>query len=466
MALLEAKNLVKRYGAAAALDGVSMRVEAGETVGVVGENGAGKSTFVHILSGAVRADSGEIYFENRIVNFRSPREAAAAGIGIVHQHEALIPKFSISENLALAAPLAAFPKKSLLRRHALELYERYGLNPGDPDTPCDALSVGARQRVEILKSLATPKKLLLLDEPTAALAPSEIAEFLTIVERLRASGVSLVLVDHKLHEVLSVCSRVVVLRRGKVVTEVDATQTNANDLSAAMVGHPISRPARPRNIQLDEILLSVENVSAASTTGSVALDHIQLTVSRGEIVGIAGVDGNGQTELIEALLKLRKLSSGRIIAKSIAAIPPDRHAEGLVLDFGIGENLLLDNDVLNKTAPRGFLTKDAVAQLAQDAIVQFKIRAASPAAPLRSLSGGNQQKVAAARAFLRKPDVLLAAHATRGLDVDAAAAVQNEILAFAERGGSVVFISADLDEIVNMCHRMFVISRGRLIGPF
>lgn len=466
-AILEARNITKRFAGVAALDQAGFSIGAGEVAGIIGENGAGKSTLLGILGGAIAPDSGELYIHGKKQQFRSPGDAAAAGIGVVHQHESLILRFSVAENLALAAGLPAFPRKSQMIDHARALAARYGLDPGDPAAPCETLPVGARQRVEILKALARPVEILLLDEPTAALSPPEVRELLQVIQQLRDRGVAVVLVDHKLHEVREVCERIVVLRRGKVVASMNASEHDESALAAAMIGRPVEADARPAAPPKGEILLNIQNLSTpARRRGDVALQNLNIIVTRGEIVGIAGVDGNGQREIVELLAGLRASSSGAWTCAHAACIPPDRHAEGLILTFGVDENLLLDSELLKQAAPRGVLTPEVRRANAGRAISEYQIRTPSFDAPAAALSGGNQQKIAVARALARKPAVLVAANATRGLDVEAARFVKNQILQFAERGGGVLYISADLDEIAAICHFTFVLSRGAAHGPF
>jgi simple sugar transport system ATP-binding protein len=440
-------------------------IGSGEIVGVVGENGAGKSTLVGILGGALEPDAGTIEWEGRPVRFRGPRDARAAGIGVVHQHDSHISRFTVAENLGIARGLPTFPNGPELAAAAREAAARFGLDPGDPNEPVERLSVGARQRLEILKALCRPTKLLLLDEPTAALAPAEVDELLEVVRRLRDAGVSLVLIDHKLHEVMEACARVVVLRRGKVVSELETARSSARELAAAMVGHPIDAPRRPAPPR-GAAALTISQLSTDPERGSVALRGVSLTVAAGEIVGIAGVDGNGQRELVEAIVGLRKPAAGSIRGGPIGAIAPDRREEGLVLDLSLEENLVLDSAVLREAAPRGILAPAALRARAAAAIERFRIAAPGPAAPARALSGGNQQKIVVARALARRPAVLVAASPTRGLDVDAAAAVRGDLLGFAEAGGAVLLVSADLDEIGELCHRAYVLSRGAATGPF
>lgn len=466
-ALLEARRITKRYPPIVAVENVSLTVGEGEVLGLIGENGAGKSTLLSILGGAAAADSGELYIRGKKLQFRSPADARAAGIAVVRQHESLILRFSVAENLALAAGVEAFPNKSKMEGFARTLASRYGLDPGDPNAPCETLSVGARQRVEILKALARPADILLLDEPTAALSPREVGELLHVIRNLSKAGVAVVLVDHKLHEVLAVCERIVILRKGKVVSERAARGASEEILAFEMIGTPTPPAERPAPPRENEILLSVDGLSTARRgPGSVALDQLNFTISRGEILGVAGVDGNGQRELVEALLGILNLTNGTARHGSLAAIAPDRRAEGLILQFGVGENLLLDHFLLKKSAPRGILLPAAARAAATAAIEKYQIRAGGPDAPAASLSGGNQQKIVVARALARDPTILVAANPTRGLDVDAAGFVHREILNFTKNGGGVLYISTDLDEIAKLCHRAIVLSRGAARGPF
>ncbi|MBI3818554.1 MAG: ATP-binding cassette domain-containing protein [Planctomycetes bacterium] len=461
-ALLEARAITKKYPGVAALDGVTFSIASGEVAGLLGENGAGKSTLVGVLGGAIAPDRGELYLSGERIRLRSPADAAAAGIGVVHQHESLILRFSVAENIALAAGLPAFPKRAAMIDAARRLADRYGLNPGDPAAPCESLSVGERQRVEILKALSRNPRILLLDEPTAALSPREVAELFHVIVRLRDAGVAVALVDHKLHEVLRVCGRVVILRRGKVVADMLTKDSDERGLATAMIGKAPAPPARAMPAREGEIVFSVDGVSTRGRIGSLALRSINIKLSRGEILGIAGVDGNGQREFVDYLLSTRD-SAGR---PTTAFIPPDRRGEGLILSFGVDENLLLDETLLRNAAPAGYLSPRTRAESSAAAIVQYNIRAASSSAKAATLSGGNQQKIVVARAMARRPGVLVAAHATRGLDVEAASFVHGEILNFTKNGGAVIYISTDLDEIAALCHRTLVFARGSALGPF
>jgi simple sugar transport system ATP-binding protein len=463
--LLAAEGLTKAYGRNAALDGVSFAIDAGEVVGIVGENGAGKSTLVSILGGALAPDAGRLTWKGRPVRFRSPRDASSLGIGVVHQHDSHVPRFTAAENLGLAEGLDRFPDASLLAARLRELAARYGLDPGDPEEPVERLSVGARQRLEILKALCRPTELLLLDEPTAVLTPAEVAELLEVVRSLRDAGVAIVLVDHKLAEVLEACSRVVVLRQGRVVQELPAAGASPREVAAAMVGHAPEAappPAPPRG----ETALEVVDLTAPARPGRRALGPLSFTVKAGEIVGIAGVDGNGQEELLEALTGLDPRATGIVRASSVGAVPLDRRRQGLVLDFSVEENLILDGALLDAAAPRGWLAPARVRARALDAIARHRIAASGPGSKARELSGGNQQKILTARALAKDPAVLVAGQPTRGLDVDAAAAALRELRDFAARGGAVVLISTELDELARTCHRIHAISRGRLTRAF
>lgn len=463
-AFLEARNLCKSFHGARALEGVDLSVEAGRCLGIIGENGAGKSTLVHILSGSLRADRGAIEVGGAPVQFHSPRDAARAGIGLAHQHDALIARLSIAENLALAAPMPFLTNQREMERRALSLYKQYGLDPGSPSTPCEALSVGARQRVEILKALSQGSRCLLLDEPTAALAPPEVAELLQVIRKLLDSGVAVALVDHKLHEILQICDRVLVLRRGACVADVDARTANPALLVEAMIGRPPAAPARPPAPAGTGPGIFIRNLATRPRPGFTTLNNITFNISPGEILGVGGVDGNGQRELLLALRGLLECAGEppALSQSDVATIPPDRRQEGLVPDFTIGENLLLDHYLLYKESGVQRFGRAALRARAGAAIAEYDIRTPSPDAPVACLSGGNQQKVVVARALSRSPRLLLAANPTRGLDAGATAAVHRILFEFAARGGSILYFATDLDEIAAVAHRAFVMTRGSM----
>jgi simple sugar transport system ATP-binding protein len=476
-ALLRAASLERSFGGRLALSGVDLEISEGEVLAVVGENGAGKTTLVNLLSGALAPDRGTLEWLGKPFRPRSPREAAEAGIGVVHQHFALVERFTIAENLALATGAPIWLRPRALERRAAELAARYGLEIGDPSVLVEDLPVGVRQRVEILKALARPTRLLLLDEPTAVLAPAEVEAFLRIVRSLASAGVASLFIAHKLHEVLAVADRVVVLRRGKVVARARSGDTDPAALAREMVGREVPIPSRPLFPAERRPVLEMRGVSTQGGRGARALHGVDLRADAGAIVGIAGVDGNGQRELFEVLLGLLSRSAGslRIDGREIppatrsphlAAIPPDRRSQGLVPSLSVAENLVLDPRHLAAVARGPFLSPLRFERFAHEAISRFSIATPSASSPASALSGGNQQRVVVARALAHDPALLVAAGPTRGLDVAAAAAVHAGIAAFAARGGAVLLISTDLDEVLSLSHEVFVMNGGRSVGPF
>jgi simple sugar transport system ATP-binding protein len=482
--------LSKAFSGNLAVDRVTIDFSAGEIHAVLGENGAGKSTLMHLLSGLHRPDVGEILLNGETVSFSSPRAALAAGIAMVHQHFMLIPSLSAAENVLLALPSTPWQR---VRRHLLiqdvrALAERYGLALDAFDIPVSSLSVGAQQRVEILKVLAASARILILDEPTAVLTPSEVENLFAILRRLKKEGYCILLITHKIPEVLAIADRLSVLRRGCLVATRSVTNCTATELAALMIGNPLPAAFLPieaerptgKETPVSIPLLTLENVSTQTTPGRVALRNISLRVKSQEIVGIAGVDGNGQAALAEILLGLRPLSHGELRVQGhpvspttpaqfrsagIALIPHDRRHEGLALSLSIEENLLLNTHLLSIFAPGQQFSPQAVRHFAAQQIARFDIRAASPAQPAASLSGGNQQRVVIARELAQNPQILVAANPSRGLDIGATAYVHHTLRAYCQSGAGVILISTDLDEIITLSDRVYVLYQGRLLGP-
>ncbi len=483
--VLEMCGIRKRFGDALALDGVAFDLRPGEIHALLGENGAGKSTLMNILRGLVTPTAGTITVAGRPRSFRSPQDAALAGIGMVHQHFLLVPPFTVAENLALADTkersflLDARP----LARRAEETAARLGWPLPPLSAPIRDLPVGTQQRVEILKALMGDARILLFDEPTAVLAPPEVVELLGVLRTLRDEGRSLVFVSHKLGEVMAVCDRVTVLRRGRNVGTVPVAETDAADLARRMVGAdapapqigtPLVRAVSPR-----PAFLSVSRLDTAPEKDAVALRDITFTLRPGEILGVAGVDGNGQAELAQALTGLRpwtagtveiggeavtRLRPGDLERHRIAFIPPDRHREGLALTLSIADNLTLEAARLPQFRRGGFLDRKALRRFAAETARDFDVRADSLDSPAGSLSGGNQQKIVIARALWRKPKLLVAVGPTRGLDVAATAYVHSRLRERQADGGAIVLISTELDEVLALSDRVAVLYEGRFVG--
>lgn len=485
--LLTMRGIAKRFGGTLALDGVDFDLRHGEIHALLGENGAGKTTLMNILRGLLVPTAGEIRLRDAPIHFGSPIDAARAGIGMVHQHFLLVPSFTVIENLALAsasdtrlilntAPLAA---------RATETANRLGWPLPPLNRITSDLPVGTQQRIEILKALLGDAQILLFDEPTAVLAPQEIDELLNVLRRLRDEGRSLVFVSHKLGEVMAVCDRVTVLRRGRNVGTVDIADTDASDLAQRMVGTsgrhlelsmPRDNATTPRR---NTPVLTVAHLATRGEGDSIALRDITFTVNRGEILGFAGVDGNGQTELAQALTGLRPWTGGAVEFDGqpihrlrprdlerfgVALIPPDRHREGLALTLSIAENLMLEATQLPQFGRGPFLNHKALRRFAEQTARDFDIRAENLNSPAGALSGGNQQKIVIARALWRKPKLLVAVSPTRGLDVAAAAYVHTLLRERQAAGGAILLISTELDEVIALSGRIAVLDEGRIIG--
>lgn len=477
-------GIVKRFGAHLALDQVDFDLRAGEIHAVLGENGAGKSTLMNVLYGLIQPDAGTIHIAGRPMRHRSPREAMDAGIGMVHQHFMLVPGLSVAENLVLgeAASRSGRRRGFLLSRRDLESRARalsveYGLDVL-PDRPVETLSVGQQQRVEILKALYRNAHALILDEPTAVLTPQEFEGLAFILERLRDEGRAIVFITHKLHEVKRLADRVTVLRRGRVAGSLSAAEVEERQLAEMMVGRQtrVFTPGSPVSVDVPAVL-EVAGLVVEGDRREMAVRGADFVVRRGEILGIAGVTGNGQTELAEALVGTRRVRAGTIrlagrpLTRSdpatrqragLAHIPEDRREDGLVLEFSVAENLALKHYRVCPFSRFGVLCPTAIGEHARRLVEDYQIRTPDAASPVMTLSGGNQQKVVIARELAAEPVALIAVNPTRGLDIGAAEFVHDTFLRARMRGLAIVLISNELEEILALADRIAVMSGGRL----
>jgi ABC-type uncharacterized transport system ATPase subunit len=469
---VELRNISRRFGTLIALDDVSVSFRAGTIHGLLGENGAGKSTLMNVLYGLLEADAGEILLEGKAARITSPHVALSHGIGMVHQHFMLAGAMTVLDNILLGdRRLEQSLNRSAAAKTIVELADGLGL-PVRPAARIDELSVGEQQRVEILKALYRDVRVLVLDEPTAVLAPAEVDQLFSAVQRLRSQGKTIIFISHKLGEIKRICDDLTVLRRGRVVFEGRAAEVTAQDISREMVGHDVE-PVR-LNRDAGHSRLSSSTLLEIQSLSTDGLRDVSLNVAAGEIVGIAGVDGNGQQPLAEAILGLRELTAGSIVFDSrditslssiarfergMAHIPNDRGREGLIGEMSIAENLAL------KHAPSrlGLLPWRSIRRNAGELMKTFNIRASSPSTPVRQLSGGNQQKVVLARELaIRPPKLVIAMNPVRGLDVAATQFVYEQLLAVRARGGSVLLISSELDELLALCDRIGVLLSGEL----
>ncbi len=471
MAAFALHDISKRYGTVQALDGVSLTLRPGQIHGILGENGAGKSTLLNILFGAVQPDRGRIERDGRLLRLTSPRLAIAAGIGLVHQHFHLVDSFTVRENVLLGERT---PDRPRLDRLAAQLGLREVL-----DVAVGGLPMGVRQRVEILKALYRQATLLLLDEPTAVLTPPEVETLFDLLRELRAAGAGVVFITHKLREALELCDTITVLRQGRVVAEYPASQVTADVLAAAMVGEHLASAAMAHSTTAppaETVRLRVENLTVPAAGSRTALQRISFEVREGEIFGIAGVDGNGQTELAEALVGLRPmhgnlwldgrpLPAGRRarLAAGLRYIPPDRRQAGLALELSVAENVILGDELAPDWRRWGvLLDRAAMREYAGTLIRDFDIRTPHADAPAAALSGGNQQKLLVARELAPQPRVLVAVNPTWGVDVASVATIHRALRAACRQGLGLVLMSNELDEIQALCQRFAVLYRGRL----
>jgi general nucleoside transport system ATP-binding protein len=480
--LLELTGITKRFPGVVANDDVHFELAKREVHALLGENGAGKSTLMNILYGLYHPDEGEIRMNGKAVRIHSPREAIDLGIGMVHQHFMLIPVMTVAENIVLASEPRTGPFIDLdtAKAKVADISRRFGLavNPG---ARIESISVGQQQRVEILKALYRGADILILDEPTAVLTPQEAGELFDVIRSLKEQGKSIIFITHKLNEVLEIADRITVLRRGKTVETVPREGATEEGLARMMVGREVLLRVEKGAAQPGNPLLTVEDVVVQDERGLEAVRGVSFRVRAGEIVGIAGVDGNGQSELVDAISGLRKPESGKIVVSGddvtfegcrecldagIGHIPEDRHLRGLVLDFTLAENLGLHE---YKTPPEsrfGWLYPRRLTQRAREILREFDVRGGGPDTPAASLSGGNQQKVVVAREVSRNPDVLVAAQPTRGLDVGAIEFVHRRLVQERDEGRAILLVSFELDEILSLSDRILVMYEGRIVGEY
>jgi ABC-type uncharacterized transport system ATPase subunit len=479
---VEMRHIRKEWPGVVANDDVSLSVLKGEIHALVGENGAGKSTLMNILYGLLKPNSGEIFISGQRVKAGGPRDTIAAGVGMVHQHFMLIPPLTVGENIVLGyEPTNSGDFYDTAKANAAirDLSSRYGLEI-DPDARTGDLPVGLQQRAEILKVLYRGANILILDEPTAVLTPQETDDLFEVLRSLKQQGKTIIFITHKLREVLAISDRVTVMRRGKVVGELITKETSQPEIARMMVGREVllrvdKAPAHP-----GEVALRVENLTVLSEQGLPAVRGLSLELRTGEILGVAGVEGNGQSELVQALAGTRSPASGRIMVDGVdvahenarqkrsaglAHIPEDRRESGLVLNYSIAENMILGRQRDNQFAWRGLVMRlGDILRWAQNLIKRFDVRTPSAEAPAKSLSGGNQQKVIVARELSSKPKVLLASQPTRGVDIGAIEFIHRQLVANRDAGAAVLLVSAELDEIRSLSDRIAVMYEGQIVS--
>ncbi|HEP1820220.1 TPA: ABC transporter ATP-binding protein [Streptococcus suis] len=478
--VIEMRNITKIFGEFVANDHINLHVRRGEIHALLGENGAGKSTLMNMLAGLLEPTSGEIAINGEVVSIDSPSKAAHLGIGMVHQHFMLVDAFTVAENIILGSETTKAGVIDLKKAIAeiKELSERYGLEV-DPTAKVADISVGAQQRVEILKTLYRGADLLIFDEPTAVLTPAEIAELLKIMKKLIEEGKSIILITHKLDEIRAVADRVTVIRRGKSIETVDVAGATNEDLAEWMVGRSVSFKTEKIASNPKEVILSIKDLVVNENRGIPAVKGLNLEVRAGEVVGIAGIDGNGQSELIQAITGLRKVKSGSITIKGeevvgktprkitemkVSHVPEDRHRDGLVLQMSVAENIALQTYYKEPNSKNGILNYNKINEKARQLMEEFDVRGASELVPSKALSGGNQQKAIIAREIDRNPDLLIVSQPTRGLDVGAIEYIRKRLIAERDKGKAVLVVSFELDEILDVSDRIAVIHDGTIHG--
>ncbi len=500
--VLELKNVTKTFGNLVAVDSVNFDLQAGEIHAILGENGAGKSTLMNLIYGLYQPTDGKIYISGKIKRLKSPRDAITNGIGMVHQHFMLIENLTVAENIALSISqfsssvvkpkLNKHPTASISKEYPIKLSKfrykkdeanriteaysnRFGLSV-DPNALVRTLSVGLKQRVEILKALAIDARILILDEPTAVLSPQEVDGFFAILRTLQNDGISIIFISHKMKEVLEISDRITVLRRGKKVYSGRTGELTSQQLATEMLGEDVPKVKRNQSKTSTDVVLSISGLTVKGNRKEIAVTDVSLDTFRGEIVGIAGVDGNGQRELAEAIMGLRPITSGTIDILGnqpkgtknirhccVGFIPEDRHSMGIITTFTVAENLMLNIPYLGKVSKWGVIDQKAKTENVKKLIDIYDIRPPFYEIPASSLSGGNQQKIVVARELSPQPELLVAVNPTRGLDINAAQFVHQNLLKQRNKKKSVLLISTELDEVLQMSDRLFVMSNGKLI---
>jgi simple sugar transport system ATP-binding protein len=477
--MLELRHITKTFGDVIANNDVSFTVNTGTIHAIVGENGAGKSTVMRIAYGFYNADSGEIIVDGKRVEIRNPHDAIALGIGMVHQHFMLVDNMTVAENIVLGSETGSAASLDLdkANREIKRLSDELRLNV-DPKALIEDLSVGQQQRVELLKALYRDADLLILDEPTAVLTPQEVEEFFAILRRMKEQGKTIIIITHKLEEVLAISDEVTVMRDGKVVGNVRTSETNAKDLARMIVGRDVLLRVEKSDASPNGMVLQVSDLTVAGRHGA-AVNGVSFDVRAGEIVGIAGIEGNGQTELIEALAGLTpasvgtvefegknitNLSARRVKELGVAHIPEDRHRRGLLLNSDLAENSILGVHYRPPVAVSGFISGSAVENRVKEIIRDFDVRPPVAELPAKALSGGNQQKLIIGREFELHPKLLLVSQPTRGVDIGAIEFIHRKLIELRDGGAAVLLVSAELEEVTALADRLLVIREGRIVG--
>jgi len=480
--ILRLEHITKRFPGVLADDDVSLDVSSGEVLALLGENGAGKSTLMNVVYGLLASDTGTIRLSGDVVDIKGPRQAIDLGIGMVHQHFMLVEPLTVTENIVLGLEPTRFGviDSAAARAEVLDISQRYGLKV-DPDARVMDLSVGMQQRVEILKALFRKARILILDEPTAVLTPQEVHELFGIVRQLVTEGLAVVIITHKLDEVMAFADRIVVMRAGRVVGETRPRDTDEAGLAKMMVGREVVLRVTKTDAHPGENVLEIDNLHVMDDRKLEAVRGVSFVVRSGEIVGIAGVSGNGQSEIIEAISGLRRPSAGRVLLRGkditrsnpassieagVSVVPEDRRRRGLVLEFDLIENITLGDQRRPPLSKWGILDRRAMTSVAKKRIADYDIRTPSETMPAGNLSGGNQQKLVVAREVGRDPELLIAGQPTRGLDVGAIEFVHKQIISERDRGKGVLLVSMELDEVMSLSDRILVMFEGEIVAEF
>lgn len=478
--LLETKDLTKKFPGVIANDKINLKIKKGEIHSLLGENGAGKSTLMNCIYGLYKPDDGQMIYKGKEVEINSPQKAIEIGIGMVHQHFMLIPALTVIENIVLGLKVENAPYLDLKKeaKKVKELAKEYGLNV-DMWSEVRDLSVGEQQRVEIIKALYRDSELLILDEPTAVLTPQESEDLFKVLKKLSTEGLTIIFITHKLKEVIDISDNITVLRNGKKVDTIKNENLTTKELACLMVGREILFEINKSTLEKGEAVLELENILTKEKSGDVALRNISLKVNKGEILGVAGVDGNGQSELAEVIAGLRKIENGKVIIngknktnssprdileEGVSHVPEDRHKDGLVLNMSIKENSFLQTYYRRPFSNGPFLDWDFIKDYTKNIVNNYDVRTPNIEIPVKNLSGGNQQKLIFGRELERNPELLLAVSPTRGLDVGAIEYVQEKIIEVRDSGSAVLMISMDLDEILNLSDRIIVLYEGEVVG--